>query len=367
MKEVIETKLDITEENTEDLYCGKIAKVASMECRLNNNVSYALPIIPYKGMVGTDPKAEEISFFDLKENEMSTKKRFYSFYDKENDNFFVQDYQKKTTFNPVKKYYPTYQHIFGFFGLKTQGAQTTYALNLATVITQPKVDDRWLSIKTNIQEDGNEDTPIRHYTSFEDMPSDYHYLGMRTFVDVYFKDDIPSEEAYKLSYVYDLETEQPFNELSSAANYTNMVPVKQEVIINSTPDDARLKYAFTIDTIIRDIENSADKYFLHSFVKNLTQPYYLVPYIEYNPEEFSSSEVSPFYYIPKDVVINDKGTLDIRGSEWKALDEEETPWLKKFEVSFRDWVQFLFKCELKIRAYVERQETIDLDDVVIPQ
>lgn len=247
--------------------------------------------------------------------------------------------------------------------MKTEGSSTNYGLNLATVITQPRVDERWLTIKLKI--DGEEvDAPIRHYISFDDMPKEYHYLGMRTFVDVYYQTDY-IEENSSVSYQYDLESAQVFNELKSSTNYINMLPKTQNLSVK--PNDAsKVKYAFSNDTILREVENSADMYFTHSFVKGLKQRVFLVPFIEYDKTDFGTKEVSPFYYIPKDIDIS---SYDINVAASKSEPSEyETPrWLRTVDVTYYDAVQFLVKNENETVAYIETQPTIDLENIIIPE
>lgn len=246
--------------------------------------------------------------------------------------------------------------------MKTEGSSTNYGLNLATVITQPRVDKKWLSIDLKI--DGEEkEVPIRHFMSFDDMPQEYHYLGMRTFVDVFFHSDY-NEGSSQVSYQFDLESSQVFNELKSSTNYINMLPKTQTLTVlpNNTE---KVKYAFSNDTILREVENSADMFFIHSFVRGLKQQVYFIPYIEYNKTDFGTKEVSPFYYIPKDIDIS---SYDINVALSKAEEKEiDQKWLRNIDVSYYDAVQFLAKNGDEVVAYIETQPTIDLESIIIPE
>lgn len=85
-------------------------------------------------------------------------------------------------------------------------------------------------------------------------------------------------------------------------------------------------------------ENGNDVYVEHSFLKNLIETAYAMPYIKYTPSDFSiASEtednftIEPFYYVPKDFDVKDMKLSSLVGNDTiiKVLKSQSTEWCYK--------------------------------------
>lgn len=278
---------------------SKITKVASIEALQAASVGVNLNIVPTRTFDKDETKEKH-----YREVESTISEHYWAFY--ENTGVCPA-----FSFNPVEKYTPEYQEIFGKFSYDL--ATGKRVVELKSVLGDVTPDDKLLSVnlvdpEASIPESGkpynNIQARIQRVFSKDDIPDDYYLLGRRAFVDIYYKSDVESEQD-KLFISYDFESQKPYNEVTSVANYVNNTPLGLKVKVEQ--NTATPEYALSLNGFLHDpdADTKMDSTLAHSFFDGLEANIYHIPHIRYTGEDFGVDDenfsCTPFYYLPKDV------------------------------------------------------------------
>ena len=416
VKEIIPTMIRFVEDFNEfkhEIKCSKIEKIAKIETLLAKDIE-ELKLVPKRIFSQEDYKKGDVekSYNDVKNNVLYHMTPYFTFLENEVSYFNNSSVSHSSYMKPVEKYTPIYYEIYG----KIQYDDATKKLVYRLYIYNPfKIKDK--SFKTIKCLDPNcnvldkeeyIDVDVSQIYSLDEL-SNESLIGKRGFVEVYYKNDNISSKDKEIfladndiTFFYDIEHHNIFNDLKSSDNYLNIMPLGMSISIipNAITD---VKIALSSNGFLRNVDVKEnyhlDEFFYNSFVKNYKTHGYFMPYILYPTEnndviledtdillfseniaDFNTSKLT--YYVPKDIVLTltDILTEGFRKNEYqssfKLLNETNDNTFIKGEFTFRDYIDHIYLFKIKnitndslyedYSFNFKKTNLVDIDKLIIP-
>ena len=417
VKEVIPTMIRYVENSNEfkhEIKCSKIEKIAKIETLLAKDIE-ELKLVPKRIFSKEEHISGNVenSYWDVKNFEGYHMQPYFAFLQNENSYFINSSDIHSSFMNPVEKYSPTYYEIYG----KIQYDEATKLLTHRLYIYNPfkLKEDLFKSIKcldpncNVLEKEEYIDVEVHQIYTLDDL-NEESLIGKRGFVEVYYKNDnlSPRKDGKSLAdneitFFYDIEDHNIFNDLKTSDNYLNVMPLGMSisVIPNELSD---VKISLSSNGFLRNVDREKgshlDEFFYNSFVKNYKTQGYFMPYIIYPYENndvviedtdivIASEEVSDFntsklsYYVPKDIVLTlnnvSMDDTDMRGyqSSFKKIEDINKGTFIKGEFVFRDYIKHNYTFNIKniiddvyfVSSDFEFEKTdiVDVDTLIIPR
>lgn len=297
---------------------------------------------------------------DVKDLEFPHLRKYQTFLDKTTEYYYNSQAVYKEYFNPVKKYSPEYESLYGYFDLDGEN------IVFKCFRVQPYAGkERMKPITINnpnaniLEAETFSSYEVIDVSTIDELPEQAEYIGKRAFIDVFYRSDFITPKAV-VFFSFDIDNINLHNSIETSTNFLNIPPLGLHFSV--LPNDfSDVKFSFTLNGFLTSYEE-VDELVELSFVKDYTFDTLLVPY-------FLSENNK--YYIPKDFDFNSyKIELNYQNDNDTTIESEEKglPYVKPF----------LLHCKTKLlcdivltmgnstKTFSFDYETKDLKSVVIP-
>ena len=362
VKQVIPTVLifDKTQSQKESIKCSEIAKLARIEVLLSNNVKDNVDLIA-KLEKQDDTEGKDVDDWDdIKDLAFPHLRKYQTFLDRTVEYYYNSQSVYKEFFNPVKKYTPDYENLYGYFAVEGDNIVfRCYRIQpYASKATMPAIQIN--NPNTSILGKETFTTyPVIDVSTEDELPKEAKYVGKRAFVDIFYRSDFLAKKDV-VFFSFDIDNINVSNSIEASTNFLNIAPLGLHfsVVANNF---ANVNFSVTLNGFLTSYE-PIDKLVQLSFAKNYVLNTLLIPYFR---SEWGD------YYIPKDFNFNQYAVTvqtNAGNDSIIGLGDETIPFVRTISITGKNKLKATvsYNGNGKSGTITFDYDIKDLDEVVIP-